>query len=571
MKETFRLSMLWLHTWAGVVLGGLLFAIFWMGSLSVFNQEIDRWMMPETRIQPPADFSLDAFAAQQAETRKPGTTEWFLVMPRERIPFAYYRTRDTTGVFSAEVRLDLATGAFIPESETLAGTGFIFPFHFMLHLGWKQVGYWIVGGAGMAMMLLLISGVVVHVRLFKDYFTFRPKKKLARSTLDLHNLSGVLVLPFHFMIALTGVVIFMNIYFPQSAELAYADEEVPRTAFFSEAYESYAREPAGMPATTTASLDAMWDVAVAEWGVPPYLIRSYHLGDASAYISMRRGYQDHVHYDRNVLYFDAATGEVLHHFVTAPVMTAQHFLIGLHLIQFDHWGLRWLYFLAGLAGCVLIGTGFVYWFEKRRSKHAELSQTGLRLVEVLTIGSVTGIMVATVAFFVANRVLPLGLELWGMERAIVEMRLFYLVWLATFAHVALRRWFGAPMAAVWRDQLWVLAVLSVVAPILNAVTTGAHMVQTLTEGQWAVFGMDALLLVTAVLSVVLARRLGQKAASVEKPMDRVTPRPKVRTALRSIGRPRAGAAAGDGPATGDGAPAGMPETMRAPAPGRQPK
>lgn len=49
MESGFRQSMAWLHTWAGVVLGSLLFAIFWMGTLSVFDREIDRWMMPDTR------------------------------------------------------------------------------------------------------------------------------------------------------------------------------------------------------------------------------------------------------------------------------------------------------------------------------------------------------------------------------------------------------------------------------------------------------------------------------------------------------------------------------------------
>ena len=33
MEQGFRASMNWLHTWSGVVLGGLLFAIFWMGTL----------------------------------------------------------------------------------------------------------------------------------------------------------------------------------------------------------------------------------------------------------------------------------------------------------------------------------------------------------------------------------------------------------------------------------------------------------------------------------------------------------------------------------------------------------
>src|SRR5688572_20498892 len=53
METSFRGSMNWLHTWAGVVFGGLLFAIFWMGTLAVFDREIDRWMMPMTRLALP--------------------------------------------------------------------------------------------------------------------------------------------------------------------------------------------------------------------------------------------------------------------------------------------------------------------------------------------------------------------------------------------------------------------------------------------------------------------------------------------------------------------------------------
>ena len=53
-----------------------------------------------------------------------------------------------------------------------------------------------------------------------------------------------------------------------------------------------------------------------------------------------------------------------------PVMSALRFISGLHFIQFRHWTLRWLYFLLGFAGCVLIVTGYLFWLEARRKKHA---------------------------------------------------------------------------------------------------------------------------------------------------------------------------------------------------------
>ena len=53
MESTFRKRMSWVHTWVGLVICALLFAIFWMGTLAVFDREIDRWMMPMTRLQRP--------------------------------------------------------------------------------------------------------------------------------------------------------------------------------------------------------------------------------------------------------------------------------------------------------------------------------------------------------------------------------------------------------------------------------------------------------------------------------------------------------------------------------------
>lgn len=48
MREKFRQSMSWLHTWSGLILGWLIFVIFFTGTLSYFRHEITHWMQPET-------------------------------------------------------------------------------------------------------------------------------------------------------------------------------------------------------------------------------------------------------------------------------------------------------------------------------------------------------------------------------------------------------------------------------------------------------------------------------------------------------------------------------------------
>src|SRR5690606_1573703 len=47
-----RLAMAWLHTWLGLFFGFVLMVCFFFGALSVFDREIDRWAIPETRFEP---------------------------------------------------------------------------------------------------------------------------------------------------------------------------------------------------------------------------------------------------------------------------------------------------------------------------------------------------------------------------------------------------------------------------------------------------------------------------------------------------------------------------------------
>lgn len=507
MEQNFRKSMAWLHTWAGVVLGSLLFAIFWMGTLTVFDREIDRWMMPGTRVAPAAEqLSLDRIARAAAPLIPAEATQWRIDLPTERVPVVRISHRDKKGTTTSR-QFDPVRNTVIPEQGTFGGTGFIFPFHYGLHLKWNELGTWLVGLSGMAMLVLLVSGVIIHKKIFAQFFTFRPHKRLQRSSLDLHNLTGVLGLPFHFVLTLSGLVIFVSIYFPQAHWGAYGASKEDKAAYTSEAMGRYARAKAGVPAVgTPASLDAMAAYAEREWaGGKPYFVRVYHPGDANSYVELRRSYARDVTMNLDQINFDAASGVLLHRFEAAPVVTVQRFIAGMHFIQFEHWPLRWLYFFAGLSGCVLIGTGFLFWIEARRARHAKKGMAGVRVVEGLAIGSISGIVIATLAFFACNRLLPVGASLGGEGRAQLEAWVFYLVWIACFVHA----WWRP--ARAWREQAWGACWLALACVLLNWITTGDHALRTIGAGMWQVAGMDAMLLLLALLAAVAARRLAPAA------------------------------------------------------------
>ena len=59
--------MSWLHTWSGLLLGWLLYAVFFTGTLSYFLDEINVWMKPELHQSQPS--ANTAELAQQGMQR----------------------------------------------------------------------------------------------------------------------------------------------------------------------------------------------------------------------------------------------------------------------------------------------------------------------------------------------------------------------------------------------------------------------------------------------------------------------------------------------------------------------
>ena len=243
-----------------------------------------------------------------------------------------------------------------------------------------------------------------------------------------------------------------------------------------------------------------------QWGGDePMYLRIRNPGDAAAVVDIWRAYQDVVALRMDVVYFDGVTGAVLQRFEMGPVGAAQRFISGLHFIQFKHWTLRWVYFALGLLGCVLIATGFLFWLESRRRRHTQLGLRGVPIVQGLAVGSVTGIVVATLAFFVVNRLLPAGATFAGADRAALEVWTFYLVWLASFGHA-----WSRPRRA-WIEQSWTIAVLAVAAVALNWITTGDHLGRSIAQrALQPVAGMDLMLLLGAALAALTAVKLEQR-------------------------------------------------------------
>lgn len=556
MFPTFRHAMTWVHTWFGLALGFVLMACFFFGSLSVYDREIDRWAIPESRFapQPMPSFDkmlepafrrikLDAAAREEAQTRNDGPLpevlplhEWGAYTTHRDPVLTMWsgfeltkpKDPDNDHVFGL-MTLDPRTGQELSETKLKIGSQFFYPMHYELHLHWLDLGYWIVGLAALVMLVALVSGVVMHRKIFREFFTFRPKKQTQRSALDLHNLTGVVALPFHFMFALSGLIVFAGIYLPVGDTMmkpvakAYQKLEASRTGLPEEA--------AGVPAGL-ASVDAMVAEAQRRWAARGMagevgFLGIHHVGDANATVSVYRAGTDRVTLTGEGIHFKGPTGEVIREDDPKTAVSGiNDFVTGLHLQHFRHWMLRVLYFIGGLSGCVCIATGFIFFVGKRKRQHAAQGSQGARVVDALAVTTVTGMVIAAAGMLVGNRLLPEDLPL----RGVWEERIFWCTWLVAMVHAFWRTAATAQarIAPAWREQCWAIAALAVSAVVLNAVTTGDHLLKTIGSGYWPVAGVDLVLLAAALLAVVAARRLRRRElaappATVPAPTAKLEP------------------------------------------------
>ena len=480
--KSVRQSMAWLHTWSGLVVGWVLFAIFVTGTASYYRAEISHWMRPELS-EPTTDPATAATrAAAYLKRQMPDALAWSVKLPTTEHPSTeVYWWNHPAGPYHHAL-LDPATGEASQARDTRGGD-FLYRFHFELSLPpiW---GRWIVGTCAMILLISLITGIITHRRIFADFFTFRRDKSAQRGWLDAHNVVGVLALPFHLMIVYTGLIELGPMLMPWGVKVAYQHDI--RAYYAESGIMAATRKPAGQP----GNLMPLGDIvtrAIAAHGEAPEVVMVTMPGDAAA--SVTAFFEEPpglAHLHPQIVYAGdtgaelSRTGEVGAATRTGAVM------VGLHEAHFAAAPLRALFFLCGIMGAATIASGLVLWTVARAPKGANPAGFGLRLVRVFNLGTIAGLPTGLAAYFLANRLLPLDLA----ERAGWEVRAFFAAWILAALVASLY-----PKAKAWPFALGIAALAFLAIPVADAITVG----------QARFLGFDAAMLAVAILLAVGAR------------------------------------------------------------------
>jgi uncharacterized iron-regulated membrane protein len=524
MKKSFRQSMAWLHTWAGLTVGWVLYFIFLTGTFGYVSEEVDRWMRPEAPLVgtlPPAAEIVER-AEGYLDTQAPNAPMWVIQLPGDR-----YKNELSAGWRASRpggpgdfswATLNPETGQpLVYESRATGGGYTLYWLHFSLHYVPRAIGTYIVGICAMFMFVAILTGIVTHRRIFTDFFTFRPDKG-QRSWLDAHGVLAATALPFHLMITWSGLVFFLFTYMPFGMSAIYPDP-VARAQFGREATATVnpAPETPLVPRPIDADappapLAAIATKAEAQWGegtIASIEVMSPHRANAQITVRARRSAAV---LGRNlpVLRFTGA-GDLVPTLqrttLTAPG-ALQGVLLALHEANFARPWLRTLFLFAGVAGTVMVGTGLLLWSVKRKGKLEKNAALPANIVAIdaMNLGTILGLPIGIGVYFWANRLLPVEMD----QRIPWEMNCLFIGWGVMLLYAFLR-----PKKRAWIEMPLIAAMIYAGIPFLNALTTDRHLGVTVPAGDWVLAGFDLSMFAVGAAFAMMGRTIWRVQARRE--------------------------------------------------------
>ena len=370
-----RRVLLWLHKYAGLVLGLLLAVTGLSGSLVVFDRELDEWRTPATVAFAPVatPASLDLALANAVAAVDNGTAATRIALGRhDGAPHIVRFPAETGSSGPLEVSIDPGS-AEVLALRTWGQYPVTWIYHLHLSFLGGASGEFVVGLLGFLLLFFSLSGLYLwwpKPGRWRQALTLRRGRGWYLLNYDLHKTAGIYFLPVYIVLAFSGI----NLVFHEPVE-RLIDALLP------------VQEPpaplSGPARDQLLTVDAAAQIASAQFpGSRLYRVYLPGSADAAYSISLIQAKEPWNEYSATTVWVDQYSGEVLATWDALGVGAGNTVLASLFpLHNGDALGLagRILVFIAGLLPALLFGTGLYMWWRKRRGRSQSRNEALTRI------------------------------------------------------------------------------------------------------------------------------------------------------------------------------------------------
>lgn len=458
-----------LHTWTGLLGGMALFICFYAGSLTMFEEPLDRWATPPQQqahwvaqeqwpqlIRAVLDkhpAAMKSFTLHVEKTENaPAPLVWREKNGEETI--SWRATLTPSGELDAQPFTASPMAQLIDTLHQTAG---------IPGEGHHNIGVYVMGGISVLYVLAIVSGLIILLpTLVKDFFAVRRGKNVKRFWLDAHNVIGITSIPFHLVIGLTVIVFaFHDQIYDSLGKIVYEERATVARGAQGPTEKTHSHEELMMPNELMAAVATI---------APGFVAREINYNGALTDKASVRISGEDTRYmirgaNRGFVTMKAYSGEI----------TDRDYLPGheqgwinivltffaLHFGNFGGYPVRWIYFLLGLGGAFLFYSGNLLWIESRRRKQRRdalpvAQQRNTQLMAAATVSVCWGSVAGVAAAMVAGK--------WFYDSAADMSSLYMWTYYSVFlGSIVWAFWRGAPIALI--HLLWLCAATCMAIPL----------------------------------------------------------------------------------------------------------
>jgi len=469
------------HTVSGIIITAVLYVIFFAGSFAFFKQEISNWQKdtPDDRkVMMMMDYCKLADSLDK-ELKLYGRDVSFYFNDHSRhIRVSVSASKDTVNPKAKErsfFSLDPVTHKMSSYSEGYDLGEFLYRLHFlapvnsMAKFGFP-LGYYIAGAIAIMFLFALVTGLLLHwEKIVSNFYIFRPWEKLKTVWTDLHTALGVISFPFLLVFSVTGAYFLVTsvLFMPAAVQVKYGGSQ--DSLYADLGYREHEYEFKNERTAVKPDWNHYLEAAREKWGRDIVLnsIEVHNYGDKNMHLSVH----GMARRSRKL----TSKGELIYHVESGRLVDQQNPLGPssyteiadnlLYILHFGNYGgtaLKILYFLLGIAGCVVIVSGVLIWQKARDKKSTDGRKrafnnwlTNIYLSICLSMYPVTAAAFVVVKFFPDR----------GMH---FIYKVYFWSWLAASVLLAIRK----NNYKTNRDCLLAGSIIGICIPFCNGMVTG---------------------------------------------------------------------------------------------------